>query len=316
MAPLRHRLIECLTLGAVVLLPSAAVALPSVAVAEDAILQWNVDGIRSVGLSATELKSLGTGIRGAFGAPAHGPWVEVVANSVCAVVPPGGTMFDVQCSREWALCQRARNNGGERPSGPAVNVWTRLVDDAGRPVDASGNPVAGDGWQMVGFTCLPHLVPGAGNVLTMADIVRQFHDTHFAKAQVSVQPVGGTTLVNLPTYFELVWSAAGFAPDEVDTTVLLGRTVRIRPTFKSAHYVFGDGSSSGATGSLGGPYPDGDVVHTYVTAQNVSVRVDVTYGGQFSVDGGDWVDIPGDIVVRGVEVPLRVAEARARLYAE
>lgn len=82
---------------------------------------------------------------------------------------------------------------------------------------------------------------------------------------------------------------------------------------KQAVFVFGDGSTYGPTTSLGGPYPTGDVVHTYAAKANVEVRVDVTYSGQFSVDGGEWIDIPGEATVQGDPFPLEVLEAHARL---
>ncbi len=277
-------------------------------------LKASNDAISMAGLSAGQLRDLGANIKGAVGAPALGPWTQVAATTYCNGSRPGGVDADVSCTSEWLVCNPAGVAAAD-PLGPAVNVWTRLVNEAGQPVDGANQVIAGDGWRLVGFTCLPNLVPGAAAALTMADIVRQFHDTKFAVPQVSVQPVGGTTLVNLPTYFELVWPTQGFAPGGVDTTTLVGHQVRIRPTLVGAEYFFGDGASSGATLSLGGPYPTGDIVHTYSTSGSVQVRVDVTYGGQFSVDGGEWIEVPGTAVVTGTAFPLRVAEARARLYS-
>jgi len=50
------------------------------------------------------------------------------------------------------------------------------------------------------------------------------------------------------------------------------------------------------------------------TASRPTFRwIDVTYGGQFSVDGGDWIDIPGTATVEGTPFSLRVAEAHAQL---
>jgi hypothetical protein len=157
-------------------------------------------------------------------------------------------------------------------------------------------------------------VPGATNVLTMQMILDEFHKTAFARPTPSIQPVGLKTLVNLPTYFELKWPAAGFAPNEVDTTTLVGRRVEIKPTFQNATYIFGDGQSAGPTSSLGGPHPTGDVIHTYRKAAVAPVQVNVTYGGQFRVDGGAWVTIPDTVTIEGTPVNLTVAEAKARLY--
>lgn len=83
-------------------------------------------------------------------------------------------------------------------------VWEAMVDRDGNPVDASMQPVPALAWTEVGFTCFPQYVPGATNVLTMAMVLKQFHDTSFAHPTVSVQPVKSRTLVNLPTYYELL----------------------------------------------------------------------------------------------------------------
>lgn len=86
-------------------------------------------------------------------------------------------------------------------------------------------------------------------------ILEQFHRTQFALPTMSIEPPDGRTVVNLPVFYELIWPEAGFEPDEVDTTEIVGHEVRIRPTLDSANYHFGDGSSSGPTGFLGGPHP-------------------------------------------------------------
>ena len=54
------------------------------------------------------------------------------------------------------------------------------------------------------ITCLPELVPGADNVLTLAMIENAFHETDFAVPSVNIQPENDVTLVNLPTFFEVV----------------------------------------------------------------------------------------------------------------
>ena len=124
------------------------------------------------------------------------------------------------------------------------------------------------------------------------------------------------TLVTLPTYFEVSWPAAGFQPGEVDTTTLLGNQVRIRPTVQWYNYLFGDGTSSGLTASAGGRYPDGDVTHAYPKAGVYNSRIDITYGGEFSVGGGAWIPIPATVTVPGGPQPLTVKTARSRLVSK
>lgn len=271
------------------------------------------DGSSVYGMSKQELLGLAGTLSGAIGLPADfaGPWEMFAATSACNQSPPGSRgATDNFCDGAAIPCL---GNSDPEGLGPAVIVWRSKVDRDGNPVDEAGNPIAAPRWVRVGVTCFPNYIPGAQPTLTIADVVRQFRDTAFAKATAAVQPVKGTTLVNLPTYYELQWPAEGFQPDEVDTTTLVGHRVQIKPTFQSATYVFGDGTTSGPVATLGGPYPSGDVVHTYGQPADVQVRIDVTYGGQFSVDGGDWIDIPGTATVEGTPFALRVAEAHAQL---
>ncbi len=107
------------------------------------------------------------------------------------------------------------------------------------------------------------------------------------------------TLVTLPVYFSVSWPTAGYQPQEVDAVNLLGYDVRIRPTLEHFTYVFGDGTTFGPTTSTGGRYPDGDITRTYAKAGTYSTHVDITYGGEFSVNGGAWTRIPDTVAVPG-----------------
>ncbi|MGB7424524.1 MAG: hypothetical protein WA903_06445 [Ornithinimicrobium sp.] len=131
-----------------------------------------------------------------------------------------------------------------------------------------------------------------------------------------MEPPDGRTLVNLPTYFELRWPEAGFEPQEIDTTTLVGREVRIRPVLQSATYSFGDGETQGPTQSLGGSWPDGDVIHTYLQKGTVQPSISATYGGEVSVDGGEWTDINASVTVDGPPQPLEVLTSRNRLVTD
>ncbi|WP_141817949.1 hypothetical protein [Ornithinimicrobium humiphilum] len=173
-------------------------------------------------------------------------------------------------------------------------------------------------WVPLDPTCWTDSVPARSGEpaeeLTEAMIIEQFHRTDFALPQAVIQPPDGTTLVNLPVYFELSWPDEGFEPSEIDTTTLAGHEVRIRPTLVGATYVTGDGTSIGPTTSLGGGYPDGDVTHTYGSVATVSPYISVEYGGEVSVDGGEWRPIPSSATVDGPAVPLQVLQSRNRLY--
>ncbi len=233
-----------------------------------------------------------------------GPRYQYTSVANCPGAAPGSPGADMFCGQAVAACA---GHTAAQGLGPSVVVLRREVD-------AQGNPM-GTRWQEIGITCFPDLVPGRAT-LGMAQVLAAFHDTAFAVARPVIQPTGGRTLVNLPTYFAVDWPAAGFQPgevDHVDPARMLGYRVDIRPRLESVTYRFGDGTAYGPTTSLGGPYPFGDVVTTYHATGIVQVRLDVTYGGQFRVAGGPWLDIPDTVTVTGAPVPLEVAEASAHL---
>ncbi|HKJ12817.1 MAG TPA: hypothetical protein VJ976_10580 [Ornithinimicrobium sp.] len=232
-------------------------------------------------------------------------WFEYIKVINC----PGNTVDNVAS----AYCISADNYCQENEPG-SVGPWSRLYR---RVVNGDGE--VGE-WQDLGLTCFTDAVPATSGApedsLGINDIVAQFHRTDFALPQVSVEPPGGRTLVHLPTFYELTWPDEGVEPEEVDTTSLVGREVRIRPLFVNATYDFGDGASFGPVKSLGGRYPDGEVQHVYSSKAVVEPSISVTYGGEYSVDGGDWETIPGSITVDGPGQSLDVLTSRNRLVGD
>lgn len=225
-----------------------------------------------------------------------------VAN--CGSNRPDAPNSDDQCPGAAAFCT---DNTVQEGLGPSVRLFRRQVGPGG----ASKGP-----WVQYGITCFPDEAPGAAPSVTMAMVLAAFHDTTFAKASLQIQPKGNVTLVRLPTYFEIRWPQAGFEPgevDRVDPARMAGFQVDIRPTAKTITYVYGDGSTSGPTTSLGGPYPEGDITKSYAAAGDVAVRADVSYSGQYRVDGAGWIDIPAEVTVRGTTQTLQVKTAHARL---
>jgi hypothetical protein len=225
-----------------------------------------------------------------------------VAN--CGANSPDTANPDDLCT---AAAQYCAGNTKQQGLGPSVRLFRREVDAAGRPKTA---------WAQYGITCFPEDAPGARPAVTMAMVIAAFHDTAFAKPTVEVQPKGNVTLVTLPTYFETRWPHTGFGPgeiDQVDPARMAGFRVEIRPSARSINYVYGDGTSSGPTTSLGGPYPEGDITKVYPRAGSFMVRADVTYTGQFRVNGGEWIDIPGDVTIQGTPETVTVKTAKARL---
>lgn len=191
--------------------------------------------------------------------------------------------------------------------GPLSRIMRRETTD--------GSPSGG--WSMVGRTCFPDDVPGGANrpALTLAMVRAEFAKTSFAKPTVTMQPAGNKTLVTLPAYFQAAWPDAGFGPGEVHAVTLVGYPVRIRPVFQTNTFSYGDGASSGATTSMGGVYPNGDIKHTYTRPGTYRVSASTTYSGEFSVNGGPWMRIPGQVSVTGPGQSLQVLTAKNRLVA-
>ena len=147
----------------------------------------------------------------------------------------------------------------------------------------------------------------------MADLKAAFLRTPWAKPQISSQPAGDTTLVNLRTFYEVNWTRKGFEPGEADRAVLRGIPVRIRPKLVGFTYEFGDGSTVGPTTSTGGVYPDGDITHVYDESGAFPVRVNTTFGADFSLDGSTWDEIPSTVTVPGPTTTVTVREAKGVL---
>ena len=225
---------------------------------------------------------------------------EYASVYACPQNHPSDKDMDFSCEGAFRACA---NNTPEEGQGPQVRLYRRELNATGG---------ATTGWQPIGTTCFPDLAPGKP-VLGLGQILAAFHNTPFAKPAVHIQPEGNITLVTLPTYFAVTWPEGGFQPGEMDTVVLLGRPVQIRPTVRQYTYVFGDGTSLGPTTSPGGPYPGGDITHAYPKAGIYETRIEVTYGGQFSIDGGAWITIPDTATVSGPIQPVTVKTAHSRL---
>lgn len=145
-----------------------------------------------------------------------------------------------------------------------------------------------------------------------------FHRTPFAQPLMKIQPPGGETLITLDNYFAMKWSEQGYEPEETDSlnpADWFGLTVRIKPQFKSVVYDFGDGTSFGPTTDLGGPYPTGNIVKAYADAGVYNTQIHATLTGQVSLNGSEWIDIPGQADLDGPVTPLTVLTADNRLYA-
>jgi len=226
---------------------------------------------------------------------------ESTSATACALSTPGGANAVIPC---LGAIQACAGNTPQQGQGPLVQLFRRELDPKGVPLSI--------GWQLIGTTCFPESVPGKP-VLGMGLILTAFHNTPWARPTVHVQPEGNVTLVTLTTYFEVKWPSDGYQPGEINTTTLLTNQVRIRPTCEGYTYVFGDGASPLQTDSAGGTYPDGEVTHVYAKAGTYTSHIDITYGGEFSIDGGEWLPIADTVTVPGQPQTLTVKTAHARL---
>jgi hypothetical protein len=256
------------------------------------------EGIQT-GLNRLELGWARNGLDITTGAPDTRSY-EYLSLPACPSGIPGGANSESLCVGAIQACF---GNTPAQGLGPQMRLYRRELDPSGAAVT---------GWQMIGTTCYPELVPGRP-VLGMGQILAAFHNTPWSKPTVHIQPEGNVTLVTLPTYFAVMWPEAGYEPGEADTVTLLGQPVQIRPTLDHYSYVFGDGTTQGPTTSAGGAYPAGDITHAYPSAGTYNTHVDITFGGEFSVSGGAWVPIPDTVTVAGPVQPLTVKTAHARL---
>ena len=207
---------------------------------------------------------------------------------------------DESCTGSLTYCPSVDDPYGP---GPAMYVFRR-------PLSSQGP------WSVIGHTCWPKLIPGP-TAPTMAMIEAAFHRTPFADPEVSIQPVGGRTLIRLDNWFAMKWSESGYEPEEIDTLnpadwFALG--VRIKPIFESMTYDFGDGTSQGPTTSLGGVYPSGDIVKAYEAAGTYGVRATTVLKGEVSLNGSEWIAIPGQADLTGPTTDLEVVTAKNSLY--
>ncbi|MEO7268437.1 MAG: hypothetical protein ABIW49_04435 [Knoellia sp.] len=122
----------------------------------------------------------------------------------------------------------------------------------------------------------------------------------------------------MPTYFEAQWPAGNLGPGDISKPVqLLSWSIEFRIDPAAYNYDFGDGSRSGPTGDVGGPYPEGKIRHTYKQPNPAaSVKVDAELTGSYRVNGGaNWIPLNGIADLQNEPVAtLQVREAKARLY--
>jgi hypothetical protein len=142
-------------------------------------------------------------------------------------------------------------------------------------------------------------------------VISTFEDLDWSPSELTVQPPGGKTLVNLDTNF--------FTTNTEVTPInvtLQGQTVVVSARPIAYKWTFGDGTSNTTT-SPGAPYPDLDVAHVYEQTGTAKVSVDTQYGdASFTVNGGAPEAIPSTVWVQGAAQDLEIVEAIPQLVLE
>jgi hypothetical protein len=157
----------------------------------------------------------------------------------------------------------------------------------------------------VGNVCVPQDAMQEVDIVKL--IIREFKRIEWPASRLVVQPRGGKTLVNFKTNF--------YTPDHrlIDQSVTVaGQQVTIRAIPVSYTWYFGDDTST-ITTSPGSPHPDLEITHEYSRVDEVAVRLDTTYAGEYRIGNGDWASIQETLTVAGAPQDLQIVEALPQL---
>lgn len=131
-----------------------------------------------------------------------------------------------------------------------------------------------------------------------ADDVKQV----LAKPKWTMQPAGKALVVK-----PVIVSVDTPRKAQFNGLKLQGKAVRIRAHVKSYEWDWGDGSPTTATTERGQRYSTGDcevdacagyVNHSYESRGNYTIGLTIRWTSQFSVAGGPWQDVPGEVELR------------------
>jgi hypothetical protein len=177
-------------------------------------------------------------------------------------------------------------------------VWHQAVSVGVGPPETV---TEGEWRQEPGSHCLGPDDPGVPSIVTVLAAAQDLFEQRVRSLDpptIGTVP-GPRTLVHWQTAF----SARGPAPFAFDVTVA-GARVHLDVTPSRYDWVFGDGT----TARTAGP----STSHTYAVKAARTIRVDVTWGGTFTVNGGsDRYPIDPPAHSTGVPGALDVVEARA-----
>jgi len=153
-------------------------------------------------------------------------------------------------------------------------------------------------------------------------LARQEIEKLVPRPGIGVAPPGGKTLVNLQT---VLWADTP-ADRNLGTVTLLGTyRVALRVHVQQVAWAFGDGVSDVA-GGPGLPYRKGEHCttvtcpghfgHVFATTGTMTITEQVTWSGQYSVNGGAWQDVAGTVDGPAATAQVTVLQARGVLVAD
>jgi len=145
-----------------------------------------------------------------------------------------------------------------------------------------------------------HAAPVINTALSLADQLSQLIPTY----SIHVQPAS-QALTNVPVFF---WSDTD--PTFTTAVNILGVPVSV---FLKPAYVwnFGDGSASHSFADRGGPYPTGDVTHTYRLAGSYTATLNVSWAGTWAANNFSY-PVLGGAIVQTSTVHIRVVPGPTR----
>lgn len=140
-------------------------------------------------------------------------------------------------------------------------------------------------------------------LISISDVQRLAADA----GRVSISPNRGWVYVNKPVYF----STDAVAHDRQLTVLGFPVTVHLVPVGYSWNP--GDGSAAMASAGPGGPWPNGDVTHSYrKVSTSIRVGLTVEWSASFTVQGTTY-SIPGTTSASSSSDPFEIREAEAVL---
>jgi hypothetical protein len=162
------------------------------------------------------------------------------------------------------------------------------------------------------------VVPAKGRPRVTPELARAQAEKLLPHPHIGTAPAGGVTLVNIET---VLW--VDTAPDiSLGTVRLLGYRVTLRAHLQRVAWDFGDDTTD-VTSSPGKAYSHADPCttaqcpdyfgHTYTRTGQLTIGAQLSWSGQFQVDGGPWQDIPGTVTAAATGTGMHVKEARGVL---